>query len=314
MHLKNRHLVGLAAILLVPAGAWFAFRNEGRVPSAPSVASAAKRAGHKPRHEMLSRLDALADSGSHWEERVKAVRDLPPRLDAATVEGLFAFLQGPPAAARNEWYLVCNEIMEVLRKRELAPGIYTSNNLALIQSPAADPVIRDYAVQHLVQWISGIDPGACEQDPARAAAAFETLCVEAKNPANGDLTLAGTTLNGLADAVINGNAVMRQQRTAVGRLAMEILDSPNVSVSNVNRATAIQVAARLEVAELPERCRSLARDPQVAGDLRLSAIAALGLVGGEDDRAFLQSFVSDETFKFAAAAAVERVEQRSDKQ
>jgi hypothetical protein len=313
MHLKSRHLVGLIAILLVTAGAWFALRNERPGPTMPHVTSTAKRTGQKPRHEMLSRVNVLADCGLHWEERVKAVRELPLELAPATVEDLFAFLQSPPSAARNEWYMVCNEIMEVLRKRDLAPGIYTSNHLALIQSPTADPVIRDYAAQHLVQWISGIDPGASEQDPARAAAAFEALCVEAGNPANGHLTLAGTTLNGLADAVINGNSVMRRERAAVGRLAMEILDSPNVSVSNVNRATAIQVAARLNVTELPERCRSLARDPQVAVDLRLSSIAALGLVGGEDDRALLQSFVSDETFKFAAAAAVERVEQRSNK-
>lgn len=308
--MKFRLTAGACLFGLSLGCVWLISREEKRDAPIPPVPSASKRQLPQSPKKRIPQLSSLEDSNLHWEDRVKAVRDLPNPLDSPTVEMLFAFLQNPPAGKKSDWYLVCNEIMEVLRKYNHLPGIYTARNLSLIQSTGADPVIRDYSAQHLAQWISGIDPSACEQDPGKASAAFAAMCEEASNPANGHLTLAGTTLNGLADAVINGNSLMQQERGNVGLLALKILDSPQEHFSNLNRATAIQVAARLQVPELPERCRALVSNSLVSADLRLSAIAALGLVGEAKDRELLESFASNETFKFAAAAAVERVHQK----
>jgi hypothetical protein len=293
--------------------AWFVhFQNKAPsgVSSIPVSPASLRRPTVPENPESSPQIALIFDSSLHWEERIQAVRDLPEKLKPQTLERLFAFLEEPPPADENHWYLICNEVMEVLRKRNLVSDIYTPRCLSLVKSATAAPVIRDYAAQHLGQWISGIDPNAREQDPVQARLAFDELCSAASDPANGQLTLAGTILNTLADAVTNGSPSIQQERNATGRLALQILDAPEGLVSTFNRATAIQVAARMQVPELPERCRILASNPQAPADVRLSAIAALGLVGEAGDRTLLQSFVSDETFKFAAAAAVERVGQR----
>jgi hypothetical protein len=191
----------------------------------------------------------------------------------------------------------------------MAPDLYMQHLSALITSQKADPVIRDYASQHLALWVSGNEPQDTEPPPAQISSAFETLLKEAANPDNAQLTLPGTVMNALTHAVLNGSKLTDAHRAALTQQAIDILENPNFS--NVNRATAIQAAARLHAPELTERCRRLAQDTQAPADLRLSAIAALGLVGGTEDRALLQSFASDESYRFAAAAAVERVDQRS---
>jgi len=311
--MKNWLTIVTFVLLLTFGVVWVVSHGEDQSSSeaGPSKATEIKRPRLAPNVRFLPQIEAICDPSLHWEERVRAVRELPDKLDKPTTDRLFAFLQEPPATGEEKWYLVCNEIMEVLRKRNLVPDVYTKNLLTLIQSSTADPTIRDYAAQHLAQWVSGIDPSACEKDPRQAAAAFEAMCREASNPANGQLTLAGTTLNALADAVTHGGPTVQQERAAVGRLALRMVDSPAGVFSNVNRSTALQVAARLQMPEVPQRSRMLALDTNTPADVRLSAIAALGLVGDAEDRALLYSFVSDEAFKFAAAAAVERVDQRA---
>jgi hypothetical protein len=254
-----------------------------------------------------SQLESIRDVSLHWEERIKAVRDLPDNLSQASLVRLLAYLEEPPDSGRETWYVVCNEILETLRKRNLAPETYTPTLLGIIQSSGFDPVIRDYAVQHVCQWISGIDPNACEIHPALATAAYEKLSQECMKPENGELTLPGTTLNALLDTVLNGTEDFARKRQSLANLALQLANQSDGSVSTPNRATALQVAARLKLGEVPSLCRRLALDSRVAPNLRFSAIAALGQVGSEQDIALLQSFVSDETYKFAASAALERV-------
>lgn len=257
--------------------------------------------------QVPAQIESMGDVSLHWEERIKAVRDLPDSLGQASLARLFTYLQEPPESGRETWYLVCNEIMETLRKRNLAPETYTPTLVGIIQSSAFDPVIRDYAVQHLCQWISGIDPSACETRPAQASTAFEALSRECLKPENGEFTLLGTTLNALLDAVLNGTEDFTRKRQSLASLALQLANQSDGSVSTLNRGTALQVAARLKQGEIPSLCRKMALDSQVGPNLRFSAIAALGQVGGEQDIALLQSFVSDETYKFAASAALERL-------
>lgn len=271
-------------------------------PANPTSASAPK---------YLPEINTLTDPGIHWEERIKAVRSLPGKLGDASADKLYAYLEQPPATGEENWYLVCNEIMEVLRKRNLTPGVYTQKHLALIQSEKANPVIRDYAAQHLAQWISGIDPNAKETDAALAQQAFDSMLDEAGKPENGQLTLAGTTLNALCDAVTTGSEAMKAKREAVGAAALKVVENKDGTASPVNRSSALQVAARLQTPGLPQACRHLATNKQEAVDVRLSAIAALGQIGDAQDVVFLQSMASEEAFKFAAAAAVERLNARS---
>jgi hypothetical protein len=281
--------------------------NHGVLKEPTRTPLVTKRTVVAAKPQVPSQIEMMSDESLHWEERIKAVRDLPDSLSQASLARLFAYLQEPPESGRESWYLVCNEIMETLRKRNLAPETYTPTLLGIIQSSAFDPVIRDYAVQHLCQWISGIDPSARETHPAQASTAFEALSQECLKPENGEFTLTGTTLNALLDAVLNGTEDFTRKRLSLASLALQLVNQSDGSVSTLNRATALQVAARLKLGEIPALCRKLALDSQVAPNLRFSSIAALGEVGGEQDIELLQSFVNDETYKFAASAALNRV-------
>lgn len=59
---------------------------------------------------------------------------------------------------------------------------------------------------------------------------------------------------------------------------------------------------------LQEIPREIAADTQASVDLRLRSIAALGMVGGPEDLSFIRTFQNQDTYKFAAAAALERLE------
>jgi hypothetical protein len=256
-------------------------------------------------------LESIISSKVHWEERVRAVSQLPQNLDALTQQSLFDYLTNKPAEERlNEWYLVANEIMQTLRQRELAAGVYTGQMITLIESGTADPVIRDYAVQHLSQWISGIVPAAKETDPLQVTAAFTAMCHQAAAAENGQLTLVGTTFNALTDLFLHSTGPISAQRADFQKLALKLAATQDVRVSAFNRASALQAAARLDAPELPALCRELVHHTSLAPDLRLSSVAALGLCGSTADLALLRSFPADSQFHFAATAAIQRIQDR----
>lgn len=312
--MKTKWIGGLLVVTTATA-TWLVARHfpeRSAVPApSPIVDAASVVLAPAPKPRFVGQIEQIEDPGLHWEQRIQAVRALPGKLGDASVDRLFEFLKQPPASGQENWYLVCNEIMEVMRKRNLAPGLYTRKHLELIQSANSDPMIRDYAAQHLAQWISGIDPQAREVDAQVAKDAFTSLCEEAGKPTNAQLTLTGTTLNALTDAVLNGGEAMRDRKEEVARLALDVLQNRHAEASAVNRATALQAAARLNAPGLNEICRQLAADSTAPADVRLSSIAALGQVGSAEDIAFLRAYTQDPAFKFAASAAVTRLEQAS---
>ena len=263
-------------------------------------------------HPKSQILERLINPAIHWEERVHAVGQLPEHLDAATRTGLVEYLTNQPAGeSQKDWYLVANEIMQTLRQRELPAGFYTEHLVALIESSTVDAVIRDYAVQHLSQWISGIVPAARETDPVQISGAFAAMCRQAAAVENGHLTLVGTTLNALADLLVHRQGPMVAQREEFLGMALKIAATADGSVLPFNRASALQAAARLDAPELPQLCRQLVHHPDLTPDLRLGSVAALGLVGDAGDVVLLQSFAPDSQFHYAATAAIQRIQDRA---
>jgi hypothetical protein len=256
-------------------------------------------------------LLGITSPAIHWEERLHAVNQLPALLDTSTRKGLFDYLTNKPTdESLKDWYLVANEIMQTLRQRELPAGFYTHELTALIQCPTADPVLRDYAVQHLSQWISGIVPTARETDPLQVAVAFDAMSGQAAATENGQLTLVGTTLNALTDALLHGEGAILAKRPDLQKIALKVATTADASVSTFNRASALQAAAQLNTPELPAVCRQFAQRSDIAPDLRLGSVAALGLIGSVEDLPLLQSFALDSPLHYAAAAAIKRIEDR----
>lgn len=249
------------------------------------------------------------ESRLHWEERVAAVREMPRDVTNSDVAELLAFLHSPPAGSKNDWYVVCNEIMVVLRKRALVSKTYSAEMLRLLQDAAADPVIRDYAAQSLAQWIAGLDPATGhETDPVKAEATFDAMLAEVTKQSNSELSLTGTALNALADAALNGADNIRDKSAPLAAAALAIAQGSKPA-STANRSAAIQVCARLGVSGIRELCRKLVADESAHADVRLSAIAALGLAGNSADQPLLTHTARDYRFQYAATAALQRLTQ-----
>lgn len=278
--------------------------------STPTTPAVAKPVSIPPASSRPAPLwKSAKESRLPWLERIDAVRALPDPLNAAALAELIAFLHDTPTGPKGDWHVVCNEIMEVLRKRNLAPGSYSRLMLELAQDRKAEDVMRDYAAQALSYWITGLDPDhGRETDPVMAQRAFDGLLQEARHPDNAQITLSGTTLRMLTDVVIDGGPELKARRADLVAVALEFADG-RLPAAVVNRASAIQVAARLGAPEIPQLCRNLLANEATAPDLRLSAIAALGLTGSRQDVALLQILSKNYHLKYAADAAITRLTQ-----
>lgn len=312
--MKGMNWAGYVAVVgAVAVGAYELGRRSVPAPQAVPVAGATASvspAVSSTVQTALAKTEPLwktaADSREHWEKRIQAVRALPDPLSDEDIGELLAFLHQVPAGDKNEWYLISNEIMEVLRKRNLAPGSFSRHMVGLIQDAEAEPVIRDYAAQSLAQWIAGLDPNlGHETVPARALETFDAMLGEVSKPDNRPHTLVGTTLHALADAVVNGSEPIRAKKDRLSEVALAC--ASDAAASSVNRAAAIQVCARLELSEVSALCRSLLNEETTTADVRLSAIAALGQSGSAEDAVLLQRLAEDQRFTYAATAALSRL-------
>lgn len=307
----NRVILTVAATAVVIAGLLAWQYPQGKPVERIDMRSPAGSNSRAGNYKKSSLLAAITNSEVHWEERLREVVRLPQYLDPGLSQGLFDFISAKPKEEIQEtWYLVANEIMETLRQRELPAGLYTRKLSALIKSNAVDPVIRDYAIQHLSQWISGAAPDARETDPSLAETAFDLMCEQATATENGKLTLVGTAMNALTDAQLHGQGFILERRQHLQAVALKIASTTDGSVATFNRASALQAAALLDAPKLPEFCRDMAGQDNIAVDLRLSSVAALGLVGDSVDLPMLRNFATDSPFHYAAAAAIRRIEDR----
>jgi len=164
-----------------------------------------------------------------------------------------------------------NDIITVLREQAAPMAGLTELLIGIYDDKAQDPVTRDYAIQHLILW--------CGQGPADAKRKIHAVLNMA---AREKTSVAGTALLGLhrlsaEDAAFNRDEV----RSIALRLASASETEP------ATRATAVQVCAERGIREALPMIETLA---QTSGDmaLQLSAIAALGHLGGAEQAVLLE--------------------------
>lgn len=282
----------------------------------------------------LKRERALAlilDDEVEWFERVEAVRELPEYgVDETVLASLYAYLRREADQREEHWYVVANEVMELLRKQNLDPESYSDEMLRLIGKSSVPPVTRDYAIQHVTQWIAHPDADLpVEQEVGFRDRVFRELLVELEAGRNRELDLMGTGLTALAEALSHGEfeqPVELEQELA--DLVLKVASGEHATTS-VNRLSAIQVAAEMGLPETAEICRGIlaisvkdAKSPSPAGginwsaptDVQLSAVAALGLSGTGADISLLETVSTyNEALIYAARAAARRIENREPK-
>jgi HEAT repeat protein len=265
------------------------------------------------------RFAHLADPRINPDDRVEELRQLDARtLSEADVNSLYAYLTDRAGAPRNEeWWLVLNEIMEQIRLQAIAPELIVPTFLSILLDPNEAEVPRDYALQHLAQWITPNPQGLDiphEQDLRLIRDALAGIIRVIPEPGLGRTTIPGT---GLIMLNLMQNAPFADQllRSALGNLGSWIKRTvlgQNPDASDVLRGEAIQTVADFLLDEHAHYLRELAHDPRQSPDLRLRAIAALGDLGHPADRTPLLNLAnSPGPLREAVISAIGRLDRRN---
>jgi hypothetical protein len=211
--------------------------------------------------------------------------------------------------------VIKNDVILALKSQEPAPGELPGVLLSMFYDQAQDPVIRNYALQHLGTWYE------------RVAEKTQVLDALWAGTADIDASIQGTALIGLGRLAQGKAASQPRPAGAAGSQP----DSPNLgavpdtarltmvastlatdsAANDVARLTALQVCAELGIKDVLPAAASLA-EGAASTPLRMSAVAAVGALGGPDQASLLNRLLTapDTRIQTTARAALRRLETR----
>lgn len=258
----------------------------------------------KPSRRVVPHLvKELLDPALHFNEQIEAVRALPSDLTHAEFDALISLLREdiPRMVNPHVWSTLQNEIMEVLREPRFERTDYHTALIAIMEDREADPVMRDYAAQHLALYVSDL---GSTLPPTTVEETISSLIsiLDGKRELKQQVT--GTTLMALCQMSEKSPEHLEKARPAISEAVLNLLDlDQDVSLSN--RISAIQSAGRLHITEALPAVREMAHRDDIEPNYRLSSIAALGYYLDPDDEDFLQELaLSTSRFRHAAEAAL----------
>ena len=233
-------------------------------------------------------------------ERIKAVHELNSQLSQKDIGLLCAFVEATGDANESNlvgFHVLKNDILNVLRNQDLPPTDLIGLLLKMYRNHLQDPVIRDYAIQHLTSWFNSVggDSNVLEQ--------VQTALREAVMERG---SIAGTALLGWHRLSKNYGSFSSRE---INEWAVSLAISSETH--HATRITAVQVCSERNLKEALPEIRALAHQ---RGDipLRLSAIAALGRLGTADEIETLRR-LGAETGEPVQAAVKAALDQLSEK-
>ena len=237
-----------------------------------------------------------AGDSTDYHTRLKAVHALGKELSDNEVSALLVLLnrkKGDDDLPLEQVNALKNDIVNVLKAQTRKPLDLANNLMAMYYDKSHDGVWRDYCVQHLGDFYLQID-NAGELKLARNlfwVATHET-----------DSSIAGTALIALANNIDQSDVT----REAVANTSLLLSADPKCG--ELAKITALQICANLGEKKVLPTARQIA-DSTASVPLRISAIAALGTLGDESDRALLGKYAAstDTRLRTAAQSALKRL-------
>jgi HEAT repeat protein len=265
------------------------------------------------------RFAHLGNPRNNPDQLIAELHELDARtLSEGDVNSLYAYLTDRPGAPRTEeWWYTLNEIMEQIRLQAIAPERIVPTFLSILLDPNEAEVPRDYALQHLAQWITPNPEGLDlphEQKPERIRDAIDGIIRVIPEPALGRTTIPGTGLAmlNLMQGAPFADQLLRPSLDHLGAWIKRTVLGQNPDASAILRGEAIQTVADFLLDQHAHYLRELAQDRLLSPDLRLRAIAALGDLGHPADRApLLQLANSPGPLRDAVISALGRLNQRT---
>jgi len=246
---------------------------------------------------------------SHGEAgRRVAMGTLPRRLTVDEQAKIFSFMGGtrPADIDSSDWQRLVNDTLDRLGTADSAPEGMGRFLIALWRNEKADPVLRDYALQFIGNWHTAVSRSAGgERDPAVRAEMITALGEALRQPGQDWSAVALLSLQRIRDA----GARVGRNEIAPDRFVDEIRVLLSDRAKPAVRLTALQVAARMRLPGTLELARQLASDPTQPATLRMSAISAIGQLGGDSDAAALREIAAgqDPRLRFAGNEAIQRL-------
>lgn len=194
--------------------------------------------------------------------RVAAIREMAARgFDQDEMRAAYEFIGSAPAGMpRGEHRWLVDELFIGLRNQEVIPADLDTRLAGFAADRSQDPVVRDYALQHL---------GHLHQQGACNAAMIEEVLWRAVNEWRGDL--AGSALIALSGADRDGRLAGNVDFASV---PMAVALDPSHSVAT--RGTALSLVGVHGAAKAHlEALDRIASDPSNDALLRLGALSAL---------------------------------------
>ena len=271
-----------------------------------------------PKPEKLSAQvkQILGISGDNQEEKggVASRRRLVRRMATSVLSGaevaavqnyINTHTERPPGFPRQHWHAYVNDLYTLLRGQPAHREQMVEFLGATISNKKHDIVIRDYAIQHLVDICPYL-----KEDGARRTVLRELERASRTMP---DAT-ACTAILGWHRILSDSERCpevrdRRAQNIALRNRVLEKLRQPGLSTAA--QATLLQTAASLRLAEALPKAVELCTSEQTPVSLRLASINALGRLGNAGHKPLLQPLAGShpsELVRNAAALAVKQLQ------
>lgn len=298
------HRKALPYLLLAVLGGagFFTWKNlNSPAPHDATEASLPRATRPAPRAPLQpTRLEFLTDIGQPYQARIIQFRNaLATGCSEPELRFLYQLLEkSPPKGELPEhWFVIANDIMTRILANETDPERFSSKLIGLLHSPQQPDVIRDYAVQHLANWLNPRSAQATATrlptaSPEIAAQVLQSLAAATTDPALEQSTIPGTTLMMLVELTRSNSGVDCSQAITTLTPWLNHALQDGSTLSNPIRVSAVSAAGILAPTQFRPLIRRIAYQENAGSSLRLPAIAALGQAGDADDLPKLQDIAA----------------------
>jgi len=242
--------------------------------------------------------------------KMKAVHSLGSHLTTNEIASLYELLRSreypPDRLTKGGVRVLKNDIINALQRQQPPPKNLGALLVGLFEDRQQDPIVRDYALQHLVTSADGTH----QFGTAPTGESVLSLPVVASTLTEGlketDSQIAGTALLGL-------NALQPADGSDAGKLVdrQALALAADTNANAFARAAAIQVCSLRDVTDAAPIAQRLSLASESL-PLRIAAVNALGSLGGQPEIAALNELATgtEAALRPVALAALARLKLR----